>query len=96
MPGGKARRLLSASAQEPTSASSPSRNSAFDQASTMYAYVGRRILATLPVLGIVAVVVFAILHLSPGDPAALIAGDHATPQQTADIRAKLGLDRPLY
>jgi peptide/nickel transport system permease protein len=62
----------------------------------MYAYIGRRILATLPVLGIVAVVVFAILHLSPGDPAALIAGDQATPQQTADIRAKLGLDRPLY
>jgi peptide/nickel transport system permease protein len=62
----------------------------------MYGYIGRRILATLPVLGIVAIVVFAILHLSPGDPAALIAGDHATPQQTADIRAKLGLDRPLY
>ena len=50
----------------------------------MYGYVARRILATLPVLGIVAVVVFGILHLSPGDPAALIAGDHATPQQTAE------------
>jgi peptide/nickel transport system permease protein len=62
----------------------------------MYAYVGRRILATVPVLAIVAVIVFAILHLSPGDPAALIAGDQATPQQTADMRAKLGLDRPLY
>jgi peptide/nickel transport system permease protein len=62
----------------------------------MYGYVARRILATLPVLGIVAIVVFAILHLSPGDPAGLIAGDHATPQQIADIRSKLGLDRPLY
>jgi peptide/nickel transport system permease protein len=62
----------------------------------MYGYVGRRILATVPVLGIVAVVVFGILHLSPGDPAALIGGDHATPQQIADIRAKLGLDRPLF
>jgi peptide/nickel transport system permease protein len=62
----------------------------------MYGYVGRRILATLPVLGIVAILVFGILHLSPGDPAALIGGDHATPQQIADIRAKLGLDRPLY
>jgi peptide/nickel transport system permease protein len=50
----------------------------------------------LPVLGIVAVVVFAILHLSPGDPAALIAGDQATPQQIAEVRNKLGLDRPLY
>ena len=54
----------------------------------MYGYVARRILATLPVLGIVAVVVFAILHLSPGDPAGLIAGDHATPQQMADIRSQ--------
>jgi hypothetical protein len=63
---------------------------------TMYGYVVRRILATLPVLGIVAVVVFAILHLSPGDPAALIAGDQATPQQIAEVRNKLGLDRPLY
>jgi peptide/nickel transport system permease protein len=62
----------------------------------MYGYVGRRILATLPVLGIVAILVFGILHLSPEDPAALIGGDHATPQQIADIRAKLGLDRPLY
>src|SRR5215813_12407890 len=62
----------------------------------MYGYVARRILATLPVLGVVAVVVFSILHVSPGDPAALIGGDHATPQQIADIRAKLGLDRPLY
>ena len=50
----------------------------------MYGYLARRILATLPVLGIVAIVVFAILHLSPGDPAALIAGDQATPQQIAD------------
>jgi peptide/nickel transport system permease protein len=62
----------------------------------MYGYVARRILATLPVLGVVAVVVFSILHVSPGDPAALIGGDHATPQQIADIRTKLGLDRPLY
>jgi peptide/nickel transport system permease protein len=62
----------------------------------MYGYIGRRILATLPVLAVVAGVVFGILHLSPGDPAALIAGDHATPQQTAEIRSKLGLDRPLY
>jgi peptide/nickel transport system permease protein len=62
----------------------------------MYGYVGRRILATLPVLGIVAIAVFAILHLSPGDPAALIAGDQATPEQTAAIRTRLGLDRPLH
>jgi peptide/nickel transport system permease protein len=62
----------------------------------MYFYVVRRILATLPVLAVVAIVVFAILYLSPGDPAALIAGDHATPQQVEAIRARLGLDLPLH
>jgi len=62
----------------------------------MYFYVVRRILATVPVLAVVAIVVFAILYLSPGDPAALIAGDHATPQQVEAIRARLGLDRPLH
>jgi peptide/nickel transport system permease protein len=62
----------------------------------MYFYVVRRILATVPVLAVVAIVVFAILYLSPGDPAGLIAGDHATPQQVEAIRARLGLDRPLH
>ena len=62
----------------------------------MYFYVVRRVLATVPVLAVVAVVVFAILHLSPGDPAALIAGDHATPQQVEASRARLGLDRPVH
>ncbi len=61
----------------------------------MWAYVLRRILATFPVLAIVAFVVFSILHLAPGDPAAVIAGDQATPQQIAEIRANLGLDRPF-
>jgi peptide/nickel transport system permease protein len=62
----------------------------------MWAYVLRRILATVPVLVIVALVVFSILHLTPGDPAALIAGDQATPEQIAVIRAKLRLDLPLH
>ena len=62
----------------------------------MVKYVARRLLATIPVLGVVALVVFGILHFSPGDPAALIAGDSATPQQVAAMRAKLGLDRPVW
>ena len=62
----------------------------------MWAYVIRRILATIPVLAIVALVVFSILHFAPGDPAALIAGDQATPEQIVAIRAKLGLDRPFH
>jgi peptide/nickel transport system permease protein len=62
----------------------------------MLLYVLRRILATIPVMGVVALFVFLLLHLSPGDPAAVIAGDYATPADIARIRAQLGLDRPLY
>jgi len=61
----------------------------------MWAYVARRVLAIVPVMGVVAVVVFMLLHLSPGDPAAIIAGDQATSEDIAAIREKLGLDRPL-
>lgn len=62
----------------------------------MYAYIIRRILATLPIMLLVALFVFLLLHLSPGDPAAVIAGDFATSEQIARIRTQLGLDRPLY
>src|SRR5215471_12876512 len=62
----------------------------------MFAYVIRRILATIPVMAVVAVFVFALLYLSPGDPAAIIAGDTATAQDIARIRAHLGLDQPVY
>ena len=62
----------------------------------MLAYVVRRILATIPVMAVVALFVFCLLHLSPGDPAAIIAGDTATPADIARIHQALGLDRPLY
>ncbi len=62
----------------------------------MFAYVVRRLLATVPVMVVVALFVFSLLHLSPGDPAAIIAGDTATLADIARIRAKLGLDEPLY
>ena len=61
----------------------------------MWSYVVRRILATIPVLCVVAVIVFLMLRLSPGDPAAIIAGENATSDDIAMIRAELGLDRPL-
>jgi peptide/nickel transport system permease protein len=61
----------------------------------MLAYIGRRLLATIPVMAVVAVVVFLLLRLTTGDPAAIIAGDNATSQDVADIRAKLGLDEPI-
>ena len=62
----------------------------------MWAYVLRRILATIPVLAIVALVVFSILHIAPGDPAGVIAGDQATEEQVQAIRTKLRLDLPFH
>ena len=61
----------------------------------MLAYATRRILATIPVMLIVAFFVFSLLYLAPGDPAAIIAGDQATPADVERIRASLGLDRPF-
>lgn len=61
----------------------------------MWGYIGRRILATIPVLLIVALLVFMMLRFTPGDPAAVIAGDSATSADLAEIRAKLGLDRSM-
>jgi peptide/nickel transport system permease protein len=59
-------------------------------------YFLRRLAATLPVMAVVAVVVFLLIHLSPGDPAALIAGDLATGEDIAKLRVALGLDKPLW
>lgn len=62
----------------------------------MYGYVLGRVLATIPVMLLVALVVFLLLHLGPGDPAAILAGDFASEADIARIREMLGLDRPLY
>jgi peptide/nickel transport system permease protein len=59
-------------------------------------YFLRRLAATFPVMAVVAVVVFLLIHLSPGDPAALIAGDLATTEDIAKLRVVLGLDQPLW
>ena len=61
----------------------------------MLAYATRRILATIPVILIVALFVFSLLYIAPGDPAAIIAGDQATPDDVERIRESLGLDRPF-
>src|SRR6476661_8190898 len=60
------------------------------------AYLLRRLLSTLPVMAVVAVIVFLLIHLSPGDPAALIAGDLATGEDIAKLRVALGLNQPLW
>ena len=62
----------------------------------MLVYTSRRILIAIPVMAIVAFIVFGLLYLTPGDPAQVIAGDQATPEQIAQIRESLGLDRPPY
>ncbi|MDH5858695.1 ABC transporter permease [Lampropedia aestuarii] len=61
----------------------------------MISYFLRRLLAAVPVMFFVALFVFLLLRLSPGDPAQMILGDQATPEQIAAIRAHLGLDEPL-
>ncbi|MFH0129778.1 ABC transporter permease [Variovorax sp. VaC1] len=61
----------------------------------MLNFLLRRGLATAPVLLIVAVIVFLLLRMTPGDPAAAIAGDGATVQDIERIRAQLGLDAPV-
>ena len=61
----------------------------------MLSYIVRRLLGVIPVMLVVGIFVFSLLHLAPGDPAAIIAGDNATEANVARIRASLGLDRPL-
>jgi peptide/nickel transport system permease protein len=61
----------------------------------MGAYIARRLLSTLLVMALVGVFIFLLLHLAPGDPAAIIAGDNASPAQILMIRHQLGLDAPL-
>lgn len=59
-------------------------------------YVLRRILQLIPVLFFVSLMVFSIMHLAPGDPATVMLGDRATPDQVQQLRAELGLDAPIY
>jgi len=61
----------------------------------MFGYILKRVLGTIPVMVIVAVFVFLLLRLTPGDPAAILAGDAATPAQLERIRDRLGLNDPL-
>ena len=61
----------------------------------MFAFLVKRVAATVPVLLIVAVLVFLLLRLTPGDPATIIAGDAASPENVAKIRENLGLSKPL-
>src|ERR1700754_4997092 len=61
----------------------------------MLAYFFRRVLLTVPVLFGIATLVFALVHLVPGDPAVSMLGDGASGADVAALRTRLGLDRPL-
>lgn len=62
----------------------------------MSTYILRRLLASLPVIFMVGVITFSILHIAPGDPAVLMAGEEATPEDVEKMRQALGFDRPFY
>jgi ABC-type dipeptide/oligopeptide/nickel transport system permease component len=62
----------------------------------MARFLLRRLLLTIPVLLGVATLVFSLIHLVPGDPVQAMLGESASPQEVADVRSRLGLDRPLY
>ncbi len=62
----------------------------------MTGYVIRRVLAMIPVLLVVALIVFALIHFAPGDPAALIVGTYATEEKYELVREQLGLNEPMY
>lgn len=61
----------------------------------MLRFLTQRLLIAIPTLLLVTLLVFMIVHLIPGDPAQILAGDMATPQAVAELRAQWGLDRPL-
>jgi peptide/nickel transport system permease protein len=62
----------------------------------MLRYLSFRLAAVLPIIAFVVVAVFSLLHLAPGDPAALVAGENASPEQVKLVRQRLHLDDPLY
>ncbi len=62
----------------------------------MLRFFARRLLLTIPVLLGVATLVFALIHLIPGDPVRTMLGDSATEESVIELRGRLGLDRPLY
>ena len=58
-------------------------------------YLGKRLASTIPLLLVISFVVFMFIHMIPGDPARLVAGQDATKEDVAVVREQLGLDEPL-
>jgi peptide/nickel transport system permease protein len=62
----------------------------------MFGYLLRRVIGTIPVILLISLLVFLLIHASPGDPADLLLSDQASPQDVADARHRWGLDQPIY
>ena len=62
----------------------------------MASYIVKRILSLIPVLFVVSIVIFMIVHLTPGDPASVMLGEEASAEQIAELREQLGLNLPIY
>ena len=62
----------------------------------MLLYTLKRLLALIPTLLAASILVFLFIHLIPGDPAAILLGDTATPEEVAALTAEMGLDKPLW
>jgi peptide/nickel transport system permease protein len=59
-------------------------------------YLLRRLLLAIPVVILVTIMVFSLMHLLPGDPATVILGQEATPQAVSALREQLGLNKPIF
>lgn len=62
----------------------------------MFSYLVKRILSAIPVLLIVSIIIFLIIHITPGNPASVILGEEATPAQIAELEESLGLNLPIH
>src|SRR5258708_39599383 len=62
----------------------------------MLAHLVRRVIGTIPVVVMISLLVFLLIHAAPGDPADLLLSDDASPQEIADARHRWGLDQPVY
>src|SRR5699024_11142015 len=62
----------------------------------MTRYLVKRILSAIPVLIIVSIIIFLIIHMTPGNPASVILGEEATEAQIAELEESLGLNLPIY
>src|SRR5699024_6324714 len=59
-------------------------------------YILKRVLSAIPMLFVVSVAIFSIIHLTPGNPASLLLGEDATSEQINDLSKKMGLNEPIY